>query len=224
MTPVDYLEFFARCHDVAPAERRRRALALLDELDLAGKRDAPIRSLSRGMRQRLGLAKTLVHDPKVLLLDEPASALDPAARAKLREVLLRLKRRNLAIVISSHILPDLDGLADAVGVMEAGRLVRAGAIHDIAQGERAVHVVELCGGVDRAARVFADFGPRLVRAEQVAWEAGGARFEVELDGGADAVADLVEALVLRGARLARLAPRESAIESVYRASASGAVS
>src|SRR5205814_2289872 len=82
--------------------------------ELAQKRTSLIRALSRGMRQRLGVAKTLMHDPKVLLLDEPASALDPGARAKLRDALLRLKARGLAIVISSHILPDLAGLADAV--------------------------------------------------------------------------------------------------------------
>ena len=89
------------------------------------------------MRQRLGVAKTLMHAPKVLLLDEPASALDPGARMKLRDALLRWKARGLAIIISSHILPDLAGLADAVGIMEGGRMIRAGAIDAIARPTRA---------------------------------------------------------------------------------------
>ncbi len=225
MTPVDYLDFFARCHGVPAPERARRADRLLEELDLTQKRSSPIRALSRGMRQRLGIAKTLVHEPKVLLLDEPASALDPAARGKLREVLAGLKRRGLAIVISSHILPDLAGLADAVGIMEGGRMIRAGAIDAIArsaQQARTVYCLDVGAHVDRAASVLDDFGPRLVRVEHAPID-GGARIEVELLGGDEAVADLVEALVLRGVRLHRVAPRESALEAVYRASASGAV-
>ena len=215
MTPVDYLDFFGRCYEVDDTTRKKRIVALLEELDLTGKRTAPIRALSRGMRQRLGVAKTLMHAPKVLLLDEPASALDPGARMKLRDALLRWKARGLAIIISSHILPDLAGLADAVGIMEGGRMIRAGAIDAIAADAHATYVVEVRGNADKAARVFADFGPRLHGTR----EAAPGRFEVELDGGPDAVAALVEALVLRGARLSHVAPRESAIEAVYRKSA-----
>jgi len=131
---------------------------------------------------------------------------------------LRLKARGLCIVISSHILPDLAGLADAVGIMEGGRLIRAGAIDDIAVA-RATYVLEVRGNVDKAARVFADFGPRLQAHREVA----PGRFEVDLDGGPDTVAALVEALVLRGARLSQVAPRESAIEAVYRQSAASEV-
>ncbi len=215
MTPVDYLDFFGRCYEVDDTTRKKRIDALLEELDLVQKRTAPIRSLSRGMRQRLGVAKTLMHAPKVLLLDEPASALDPGARMKLRDALLRWKARGLAIIISSHILPDLAGLADAVGIMEGGRMIRAGAIDAIAADAHATYVIEVRGNVDKAARVFADFGPRVHATRQVS----PGRFEVELDGGPDAVASLVEALVLRGARLSHVAPRESAIEAVYRKSA-----
>jgi ABC-2 type transport system ATP-binding protein len=226
MTPAEYLEFFARCHGVEAVVRRKRADDLLEELDLAAKREAPIRSLSRGMRQRLGLAKTLVHEPKVLLLDEPASALDPAARLKLRDVLLRLKRRGLGIVISSHILPDLAAIADTVGIMEGGKMIRVGAIEAIARtalAARTVYLIDVCANADKAEKALQSFGPRLGRAERVAWQAGGVRLEVELEGGEVAVADLVEALVLRGARVSHVAPKESALEAVYRASAATAV-
>ena len=221
MTPVDYLDFFARLYDVAPTLRKKRIDALLDELDLTQKRGAQIRTLSRGMRQRLGVAKTLVHDPKVLLLDEPASALDPGARMKLREALERLKHRGLAVIISSHILPDLAGLADAVGIMEGGRMIHCGPIDRVAEatrGARIVYRVEVASP-DRARRALADFGPRLVDFDER--EPG--RFELTVEGGPDAIADLVESLVLRGARVSHVAPRESALEAVYRASAAAAV-
>ncbi|HEX8952445.1 MAG TPA: ABC transporter ATP-binding protein [Polyangia bacterium] len=219
MTPVDYLDFFGRCYEVDDTTRKRRVDSLIEELDLVQKRAAPIRALSRGMRQRLGVAKTLMHAPKVLLLDEPASALDPGARGKLRDALLRWKARGLAIIISSHILPDLAGLADAVGIMEGGRMICAGAIDAVhRQGgaeARTTYLLEVRANADKAARVFADFGPRLA----VSRETAPGRFEVDLDGGAETVAALVEALVLRGARLTHVAPRESAIEAVYRRSA-----
>src|SRR6478736_3606093 len=131
MTPVEYLEFFARAYGVERRAWHQRIDGLLEEFDLTGKRSSAIRTLSRGMRQRLGVAKTLVHDPKVVLLDEPASALDPGARLKLRDALLRLKRRGLAVLISSHILPDLAGLADAVGIMEGGRMLHFGALDTV---------------------------------------------------------------------------------------------
>jgi ABC-2 type transport system ATP-binding protein len=172
------------------------------------------------MRQRLGLAKTLIHQPKVLLLDEPASALDPGARLKLRDVLLGLKRRGLAIVISSHILPDLAGLADAVGIMEAGRMVHTGPVEEVARATtRAclVYAVEVSANMERAERAIGEFGPRL-KSHRVSPLAQGARFEVELEGGTEAVADLVESMVLRGARVVHVAPLESALESIYRAS------
>ena len=220
MTPVDYLDFFGRLYEVDDTTRKKRVEALLEELDLTQKRAAAIRALSRGMRQRLGVAKTLMHAPKVLLLDEPASALDPGARMKLRDALLRWKARGLAIIISSHILPDLAGLADAVGIMEGGRMIRAGAVEAMAGGAaRTTYVIEVRANADKAARVFADFGPRLASHRETA----PGRFELELDGGGEAVAALVEALVLRGARLTHVAPRESAIEAVYRRSAASEV-
>jgi len=220
-TPVEYLEFFARLHGVSAALRRKRIDQLLEEFDLGEKRSSAIRMLSRGMRQRLGVAKTLIHDPKLVLLDEPASALDPGARLKLKEALLALKRRGLGVLISSHILPDLADLADAVGIMEGGRMVRTGSIAEVAttaRGGQVVYALEV-ENVDKARRVFADFGPRLGHVE----EDGPGRLLVTLSGGDETVADLVDALALRGARIRHVAPRESALEAVYRMSAATAV-
>jgi ABC-2 type transport system ATP-binding protein len=222
MTPVDYLDFFGRLHDLPAARRRSRADELLEEFDLTSKRTSPIRALSRGMRQRLGLAKTLLHDPRVVLLDEPASALDPGARSKLKAVLERLKRRGLALIVSSHILPDLAGLADAIGIMEAGRMVRSGSIEDIqaAAPMPTVYRVVVRAGADRATRALEDLGPRVLAHRAVsAFE-----FEVEVAGGEDDIAAVVEALVLRGAKVSRVAPRESELEALYRATAAEHVS
>jgi ABC-2 type transport system ATP-binding protein len=226
MTPVDYLDFFARCYGVDAALRKKRADELLEEFDLVEKRGASIRTLSRGMRQRLGVAKTLIHDPKVLLLDEPASALDPGARLKLRDALARLRRRNLAVIISSHILPDLAGLADSIGIMEGGRMVQSGPLDEVAgrvAEEETTYRIEVQAHADRARRVLDERKLALVGRKLEYEETRPGTFEVRLAGGDQAVAELVEQLVLRGARLSHVAPRESALEAIYRASAASTV-
>lgn len=217
MTPVGYLEFFARLYGVADKERGTRIEQLLTEFDLLHKQGERISSLSRGMRQRLGIAKTLIHQPKLLLLDEPASALDPGARMRLRDVLLGLKKRGLAMVVSSHILPDLAELADKVAILEGGRLVRYGKVHDVADGlssGRIFYTLEV-GDAERTRKALDQLGGRV--GEII--EHPGGRFEIELDGGRDTVAELVEKIVLVGGRLYRIAPKESALESIYRQSA-----
>lgn len=146
MTVWEYLDFFARCYDL-PADRRRRVVdELLELVDLGHKRDDFIENLSRGMRQRLCLAHALVHDPPILLLDEPASGLDPRARVEMRELLRELGRLNKTVVISSHILNELAGLCDAVGIIEKGDLVAAGSMDEVAalaQGSTVVRVALL---------------------------------------------------------------------------------
>lgn len=216
MTPVDYLDFWARLYGLPERGQKARIDALLDELGLLDKRGAAIGSLSRGMRQRLGLGRALVHEPKLLILDEPASALDPAARQRLQGLLTRWKKRGLAIIISSHILPDLAAIADAVGIMERGKMVHAGPIAEVARGVHGAQLyrIELSGGIDKARKVFDE---RFGDASTVSEPDPGC-FELPIEGD-DAVAALVEALVLRGARVRAVGPKESALEAVYRASA-----
>ena len=129
----EYLDFFGRCYGI-PAARRRRIIAdLLELVDLGPRRDAYVQALSRGMQQRLCLAHALVHDPQVLLLDEPASGLDPRARIELRELLRELRRLGKTILISSHILPELEEICTSVAIMDRGRVLAAGRITDIEQ-------------------------------------------------------------------------------------------
>ena len=127
----EYLDFFARCYGIAPAARRRVIGDLLELVDLAGKRDAYVQTLSRGMQQRLCLAHALVHDPQVLLLDEPASGLDPRARVELRELLRELRSMGKTILISSHILPELEELCTSVAIVDHGQVLAQGRVAEI---------------------------------------------------------------------------------------------
>jgi ABC-2 type transport system ATP-binding protein len=127
----EYLDFFARCYGIAPATRRRVIADLLELVDLADKRDAYVQTLSRGMQQRLCLAHALVHDPMVLLLDEPASGLDPRARVELRELLRELRSMGKTILISSHILPELEELCTSVAIVDHGHVLAQGRVADI---------------------------------------------------------------------------------------------
>jgi len=127
----EYLEFFAAAFSVPRRERKAVIDGVLELTDLQGKRAAQVDSLSRGMQQRLQLARVLIHDPKVLILDEPASGLDPRARIEIRELLRELKRMGKTIMISSHILSELEEMCDHVGIIEQGRLVFSGTMEEI---------------------------------------------------------------------------------------------
>lgn len=130
----EFLDLFARAYFVSRRERRARIEACIETVNLTSKRTAMAGTLSRGMTQRLVLAKTLLHDPLVLLLDEPASGLDPLARIELRELMKRLASEGKAILISSHHLAELGEFCTSIGVMERGRLVLDGPIDEIVKG------------------------------------------------------------------------------------------
>lgn len=131
MVVQEYLEFFASAYNIAGKQRTRVVGDVLELTDLTGKQDALVDSLSRGMQQRLSIARVLLHDPKVLFLDEPASGLDPRARIEIRELLKELRRMGKTILISSHILPELAELCTTVGILEQGQLLYHGPITEI---------------------------------------------------------------------------------------------
>ena len=131
LTVREYLEFYAQAHGVPRAGWRKIVADLLELVDLGDKRDDFVETLSRGMKQRLGLTRCLVHDPEVLLLDEPASGLDPRARVEMREVLKEIARMGKAVLISSHILPELEDLSTEVGIIHKGRMVASGPVERI---------------------------------------------------------------------------------------------
>jgi ABC-2 type transport system ATP-binding protein len=131
LTSEEYLEFYAACHGVPRARRRRVAGELLELVDLGDRRQAQVDTLSRGMKQRLCLARALVHDPSVLLLDEPASGLDPRARIEMRELIKELRRMGKTILVSSHILPELEELCTWVGFIDDGKMVALGTMAEV---------------------------------------------------------------------------------------------
>ncbi len=131
MTVTEYLHFFAAAYGIGRRERHGLVGGLLELTDLTFKEDALVDSLSKGMQQRLGLARALVHDPEVLILDEPAAGLDPRARVELREILRELQRMGKTILLSSHILSELEDICNRVGIIEQGRLVAQGTVTEI---------------------------------------------------------------------------------------------
>lgn len=145
----EYLDFFAGAFRLPKASRAKLIDDVLDLTDLGQKKDFFVEALSTGMRQRLCLAKTLLHDPQVLILDEPASGLDPRARIEMRELLKELTRMGKTIMISSHILPELSDFCNRIGILEAGKLLAAGKVEDIMgtlQSERRITVRLLRNG------------------------------------------------------------------------------
>ena len=136
MKVTEYLEFFAAAYRITGPDRRKKVDQVLELVDLGYKRDALVTSLSRGMTQRLGLARVLLHEPQVLLLDEPASGLDPRARIEMRELIKELRRMNKTIMVSSHILPELADICNKIGIIERGKLIWNGTVEAAIQEVR----------------------------------------------------------------------------------------
>ena len=143
MLVAEYLEFFAAAYNINGQQRDKVVADVLELTDLAYKREAPVDGLSRGMKQRLSIARTLLHDPKVLLLDEPAGNLDPRARIELRELLKTLRNMGKTIIISSHILPELQDMCNTVGVIERGELIYSGPWTDLVKQVRSGTVLHV---------------------------------------------------------------------------------
>ncbi len=143
MVVQEYLEFFAAAYNIHGDQRKRVVGDVLELTDLAYKRDDYVDSLSRGMKQRLSVARVLLHDPKVLFLDEPASGLDPRARIEMRELLKELHRMGKTIIISSHILHELAELCTTIGIIERGELLFQGPLADIIARTRSGTTVEI---------------------------------------------------------------------------------
>ncbi|MEW9671010.1 ATP-binding cassette domain-containing protein [Ammoniphilus sp. 3BR4] len=140
---TEYLDFYCGAYHIPDRKRKALIADLLELVNLTQKADSYVDSLSRGMKQRLGLARCLVHNPEVLILDEPASGLDPRARIEMREILKQLRHMGKTIIISSHILPELAELCDDIGVIEKGKLIACGPVQDMTAGSRGIVVMQL---------------------------------------------------------------------------------
>lgn len=207
----EYLDYFAALYKLTPAQRKRATSDVLELTDLTGKRDAQVMSLSRGMKQRLCLAKTLLHDPEVLLLDEPASGLDPHARIEIRELIRELCRMGKTVLVSSHILTELADFCTSIGIVEAGKLLAAGRIDDI--------TAKLSGNVMLEITVKGDPAPALdvlaERSEISRTTCDGRVIRAEFSGNPDDVDELLEYLIHRGVRLLGFTRSIADLEDIF---------
>ncbi len=156
MKVIEYLEFFAAAYRIRGRKRRKVCEEVLDLVELGYKRDAFVTSLSRGMTQRLGLARVLLHDPQVLILDEPASGLDPRARIEIRGLLKQLRNLGKTIMVSSHILPELADICNKVGIIERGELLLSAEVSEVMRRvrDRTLLNVRVADGTDGAAKLL----------------------------------------------------------------------
>jgi ABC-2 type transport system ATP-binding protein len=212
MTVIEYLEFFAAAYRIRGAERRRICNEKLEVVDLDFKRDAYANTLSRGQTQRLGLARVLLHDPQVLLLDEPLSGLDPRARIEMRAVLRRLgQNEGKTIIISSHILPELADLCNKVGIIDLGVMKVNATVADVMKQVRRQTVlhIEIAGDREAAARALEEH--ELVESANVK----GDQIVATLREGVDDYTELPSLLVARGYKLKLFREEELNLETAF---------
>jgi ABC-2 type transport system ATP-binding protein len=211
----EYLDFFARCYGIRADRRRRMIGDLLELVDLGAKREAYVQALSRGMQQRLCLAHALVHDPLVLLLDEPASGLDPRARVELRELLRELRTLGKTILVSSHILPELEELCTSVAIIDRGQVLAHGRVADIERRLRVgavfrTHVLGDEAAIGAARDWFAG-QPDVVSADLLA----DGSIEIGFHGDEDGSARLLASAVGAGWRVATFSRAASDLEELF---------
>lgn len=215
----EYLDFFATIYQVPQRQRPEVIDNVLELTDLTIKKYDFVQSLSRGMQQRLCLARCLVHDPALLLLDEPASGLDPRARAELKELITELGRMGKIIIVSSHILTELAGFCNTVGIMERGSLLAFGAVESIVKGMQPhkTLTVRLLTSTTDAAKLLID-QPHVLGAE-----AGAEIVKVDFEGNHEAQAELLRGLVLAGHQVIGFREEEADLEDVFLKLTTGAV-
>ncbi len=215
----EFLDFFAVAYQI-PRSRRKQVIGdVLDLLDLTGKRNDFVNSLSRGMKQRLCLAKTLVHDPPVLILDEPASGLDPRARVEVKALLRELRQMGKTILISSHILTELADCCTSIGIIERGKLLMHGPIEDV---YRRIHrnrivVIKFLENLEAGVSILRS------RPETREVQVEGNRVTVELAADDGQLATVMEQLVANGVRMHSFADKEPTLEDVFMLVTKGAV-
>jgi ABC-2 type transport system ATP-binding protein len=213
MKVVEYLEFFAAAYRIKGPERRKKCEQVLELVDLGYKRDALVTSLSRGMTQRLGLARVLLHEPQVLLLDEPASGLDPRARIEMRGLLKELRNMGKTILVSSHILPELADICNKIGIIERGKLLFDGDVQTAIRKVRqhTVLTVAVTDGRTQAAREQLDGHGDILSVEVK----DGDTLQVTLNDGIHDGSFIADVLVKNGFRLKTLKEEEIDLEDVF---------
>jgi ABC-2 type transport system ATP-binding protein len=220
MKVIEYLEFFAAAYRIRGPKRKQVCEEALELVELGYKREALVTSLSRGMTQRLGLARVLLHDPQVLLLDEPASGLDPRARIEIRTLLKRLGTMGKTIMVSSHILPELADICNKVGIIERGELIVNAEVAEVMRQVRQ-HIVlniNVAGNRDAAAKLLE--GHNLVSRV----DTNDKHLVVTLTDGHHDYSDLATLLVTAGHKLTLFREEELNLETAFMALTKGITS
>ena len=225
MVVSEYLEFFAACYNIHGRQRDQVVRDVLDLTDLSYKSSAEVNGLSRGMSQRLSIARVLLHDPKVLLLDEPASGLDPRARIEIRELLKELRRMGKTIVISSHILHELAELCNTIGIIEQGQLVFSGPVSEImakASMGLVVHII-VEDRAEQAAKLLAQVNG--ITQIDITQHNGKPRIDITIDPDSGLmVSELPNRLIAQGFRLSSMQQEQVNLETAFMRLTKGIVS
>jgi ABC-2 type transport system ATP-binding protein len=208
----EYLDYFAHAYKMEESEIPARITEVIAQVNLEVKRDAMIGGLSRGMKQRLGIARAIIHRPKVMLLDEPASGLDPKARLELRNLLRGLRDQGATILISSHILTELEGFCTSIGIMEKGCLVRSGSIEEITAAAASTRLVRLSWTGDARAVVEEKLKSD-ARVTDVSLAAGAGSFRYS--GAEEELAPVLAALVAANVPVTSFGEVKQTVEEVY---------
>jgi len=207
----EYLEFYASIYNIKGQERKRITDDLLELVDLGSKREAYVDSLSRGMKQRLCLARSLVHNPRLLVLDEPASGMDPRARFEMKEILKNLKGMGKTIIISSHILPELAELCTSIGIIDQGRMVISGSNEEIMQQvyNKKVMRLKVRDRLDDAVLILKEypFVDKLVIGENT--------IQAGFGGGDEEMSRVLSDLISRGIPVVSFAQMDGNLEDVF---------
>ncbi|MBX3065724.1 MAG: ABC transporter ATP-binding protein [Anaerolineae bacterium] len=212
----EYLDFFAACYDIPESERPQMIGDLLDLVDLSARREDMVDKLSRGMKQRLCLARTLAHDPQVLILDEPASGLDPRARIEIRELLVELSKMGKTIFFSSHILADVAEICTHIGIVEGGQMVTQGSMEEV-QRKLMPHREAIVTLLDRAedARSVLAAIPGVLNSEVLPDEAGKKRVRVSFNGDDAMMSTMMTSLASQGIPMVNFSETAHDLETVF---------
>lgn len=211
LTVVDYLEYFARLYRLKPPRRSRRIQEVLELVQLENKRQSLISTLSRGMKQRLSLARTIIHEPILLLLDEPVSGLDPIARQQFRQIIKVLQEAGMTILISSHVLSDLAELCTSIGIMELGFLVESTSLSELYQRlSRPQITLATLGKMEKLTQQLSRHS--LVKT----WEIiDHHRLRIDFQGGTSECAELLRSLILADIPITEFHPSPEDLEEIF---------
>lgn len=220
----EYLDFFGACYNLPIAQRGQLIRDLLELVDLTHRRDDPVERLSRGMKQRLSLARTLIHDPQVLILDEPASGLDPRARVEIRELLVELARMGKTIFFSTHILTDVAEICTQVAIIEAGKLVAAGALEELQRVLMPHRVVQMTTLNDTMnVQQVLEANPQISNIQILPTHAGRTRLEFSYAGSDEELSQVLAELVAQKISVLHFSEDSRDLEGVFMRATKGLV-